>query len=102
MEKIRTTVKIAGKEYTMASYDSEEYVRRVARYVDRKMTELSLATRLPTNALAVLTALNIADDMLKAHDEIARTRKELDQAREQTESLRAELAALRKKTGETV
>lgn len=102
MEKIRTTVKIAGKEYTMASYDSEEYVRRVARYVDRKMTELSLATRLPTNALAVLAALNIADDMLKAHDEIARTRKELDQAREQTESLRAELAALRKKTGETV
>ena len=74
MEKIRTTVKIAGKEYTMTGYDSEEYVRRVARYVDRKMTELSLATRLPTNSLAVLTALNIADDMLKAHDEITRTR----------------------------
>lgn len=102
MEKIRTTVKIAGKEYTMTSYDSEEYVRRVARYVDRKMTELSLATRLPTNSLAVLTALNIADDMLKAHDEITRTRKELDQTREQLESLRAELTALRKKTGETV
>ncbi len=102
MEKIRTTVKIAGKEYTMTGYDSEEYVRRVARYVDRKMTELSLATRLPTNSLAVLTALNIADDMLKAHDEITRTRKELDQTREQLESLRAELTALRKKTGETV
>ena len=26
MEKIRTTVRIAGKEYTIASYDSEEYV----------------------------------------------------------------------------
>ena len=102
MEKIRTTVKIAGKEYTMTGYDSEEYVRRVARYVDRKMTELSLATRLPTNSLAVLTALNIADDMLKAHDEITRPRKELDQTREQLESLRAELTALRKKTGETV
>ena len=102
MEKIRTTVKIAGKEYTMTGYDSEEYVRRVARYVDRTMTELSLATRLPTNSLAVLTALNIADDMLKAHDEITRTRKELDQTREQLESLRAELTALRKKTGETV
>ena len=102
MEKIRTTVKIAGKEYTMTGYASEEYVRRVARYVDRKMTELSLATRLPTNSLAVLTALNIADDMLKAHDEITRTRKELDQTREQLESLRAELTALRKKTGETV
>ena len=37
MQKIRTTVRIAGKEYTIASYDSEEYVNRVASWVDRKM-----------------------------------------------------------------
>ena len=28
MEKIRTTVRIAGKDYTLSGYDSEEYVRR--------------------------------------------------------------------------
>ena len=69
MEKIRTTVHILGKEYTMTSYDPESYVQRVASFVDRKMTELSLSTRLPYAQLAVLTALNVADDMLKAHDE---------------------------------
>ncbi len=83
MEKIRTTVHIAGKDYVMTSYDPEEYVKRVASYVDRKMTELSLATRLPAEKLAVLTALNVADDMLKAHDENNRLKRELGLARQQ-------------------
>ena len=88
MEKIRTTVRIAGKEYTLSGYDSEEYVRRVAAYVDRKITELELATRLPAQQLAVLTSVSIADDLLKAHDENARLRKELALAREELERLK--------------
>lgn len=78
MEKIRTTVKIAGKEYNIAGYDPEEYVHRVAAYVDRKMNELSTATHLPPAQLAVLTALNAADDMMKSRDEIRRLRTELE------------------------
>ena len=31
MEKIRTTVRIAGKDYTMSGYDSEDYVHRIGR-----------------------------------------------------------------------
>lgn len=81
MQKIRTTVKVAGKEYTIASYDTQAHVQRVAAYVDRKMSELSLATRLPQAQLSVLAAVNIADDMLKAHDEINRLRKQLEEAR---------------------
>ncbi len=81
MQKIRTTVKIAGKDYTIAGYDTEAHVQRVAAYVDRKMNELSLATRLPQAQLSVLAAMNIADDMLKAHDEINRLRRELEQLR---------------------
>ena len=91
MEKIRTTVKIAGKEYSMTSYDSEEYVQRVATYVDRKIGELSIATRLPSNQLAVLVALNVADDMLKAHDENNRLKREIGLVREQLETVKIEL-----------
>ena len=90
MEKIRTTVHIAGKDYVMTSYDSESYVKRVASYVDRKMTELSLATRLPASQLAVLTALNVADDMLKAHDENNRLKRELGETRKELEALQAQ------------
>ena len=88
MQKIRTTVKIAGKEYTISSYDDESYVKRVAAYVDRRMDELAMATKLPVAQLAVLTAMNVTDDMLKAQDEIRRLRAELSQVRTEMESLR--------------
>lgn len=90
MEKIRTTVRIAGKDYTIASYDTEEYVNRVAAYVDRKMSELAAATKLPAAQLAVLTAVNATDDMMKSRDEIRRLRKELDELRERLEALSAD------------
>jgi cell division protein ZapA len=77
MDKIKTTVRIGGREYTMVGVDSEEHIRRVAIYVDRRMEELSLATRLPQPMVAVLTAMNIADDLIKAQDENTRLRKEL-------------------------
>lgn len=90
MEKIRTTVRIAGRDYTIASYDTEEYVNRVAAYVDRKMSELAEATKLPATQLAVLTAVNATDDMMKSRDEIRRLRKELDELRERLEALTAD------------
>ena len=81
MQKIRTTVRIAGREYTIASTDSEEYVGRVAAWVDRRMAELGAATHLPAAQLAVLTAVNAADDMMKSRDEIRRLEAELDELR---------------------
>lgn len=84
MQKTRTTVKIAGKEYNIAGYDSEEHVQRVAAYVDRKMNELAAATHLPPAQLAVLAAVNAVDDMVKSREEIRRLRAE-------NEALRASL-----------
>ena len=78
MQKIRTTVRIAGKDYNIAGYDSEEHVQRVANHVDRQMNELAVATQLPPAQLAVLTAINAVDDMLKSRDEIIRLRGEKD------------------------
>ena len=90
MEKIRTTVRIAGKEYTIASYDSEEYVNRVAEWVDRKMSELAMATKLPAAQLAVLAAVNATDDMMKSRDEIRRLEAELDALRGELEAAKAD------------
>ncbi|MFA5676476.1 MAG: cell division protein ZapA [Christensenellales bacterium] len=66
MDKTRTVVKICGKEYMMAGYESEEYIHSVAIYVDRKMSELKdQYVNLNPGTLSVLTAINIADDVLK-------------------------------------
>lgn len=91
MQKIRTTVRIAGKDYIISSYDDEAYVQRVATYVDRRLEELNAATKLPSAQLAVLTAMNVTDDMLKAHDEIRRLRAEIDALRAENEALKKEV-----------
>lgn len=88
MQKIKTTVRIAGRDYAISSYDSEAYVQNVAAWVDRRMRELNQATRLPGGQLAVLTAINAADDMMKSREENRRLKRELEAARAEIERLK--------------
>ncbi len=81
MDKQKTTVRVAGKEYPLVSADSPEYLGRVAAYVDRRIMETAYATRLNKESAAVLAALNIADELMKSQDENARLRRELDKLR---------------------
>ncbi len=66
-------VQIYGQGYTIRGEADQEYILRVAAYVDRKMHEI--AERLPAAAMssslskvAVLAGLNIADELLKERD----------------------------------
>ncbi len=77
MEKQKVTLRVAGKEYALMSSDSQEHMARVAAYVDRQITETVFATRIPKDSAAVLVALNMADELMKAQDENARLRKQL-------------------------
>ena len=88
MDKLKTTVRIGGKEYTMTGSDSEEYIHRVAIYVDRKMSQIEESNNnLSTTMLAVLTCLNIADELLKLREETGDMRQQLENARRQVEAL---------------
>jgi len=75
--KNKTTVRLAGQEHTIVSTDTPEHIQRIAAYVDRRMGEISQTARLTPNMAAVLTAMNLADDLLKAQDENSRLRREL-------------------------
>ena len=88
MEKQKTVVRVGGKEYGLVSADPPEYMHRVAAYVDRKLEETAMATRLPTNMVAVLVSLNMADDLMKSHDENSRLRRELNQLRQELAELK--------------
>jgi cell division protein ZapA len=90
MDKTRTVVKICGKEYTMAGFESEEYIHRVAIYVDRKMSELkSQYVSLNTSTLAVLTALNVADGLLKLQDQMEALAQEYQVLSEELKRMRS-------------
>ena len=90
MTKTRTTVRIAGRDYPISSSDTEAYVQRVARYVDRKITELSLATRLNALDSATLAAMTIADELAKSQEELTRLRVQLERERGELQALRAD------------
>ena len=92
MQKIKTTVRITGKEYAITSYDSEAYIQNVAAWVDQKMKELSQTTRLPAGQLAVLAAVKATDDMMKSREEIRRLKQELESARAEIERMKHEQA----------
>lgn len=77
IEKTKTIVTVGGHEYTIVGTDATEHILRVASYVDRRLTDMQTASRLSPGNVAVLTAMNIADEMLKAKDENARLRVEL-------------------------
>ena len=66
-------ITILDDEYALTGYEDEEYLRQVAEMVDRRMRQL-LATQKDTPPLkiAILTALNLADELL-------RTRRQLEQ-----------------------
>ncbi len=57
---------IAGQKYVIKSDADEQYVNALARYVDDKIGELRRATRtVSTQQVAILAALNIADDFFR-------------------------------------
>ena len=62
-------VEILGQRYPIRSTLDPEYVARLAAYVDEKIRAAADAT--PTSdslRLAVLTALNIADELFRCRD----------------------------------
>ncbi|MGI5850471.1 MAG: cell division protein ZapA [Christensenellales bacterium] len=93
MEKTRTMVKICGKDYIMAGYESEEYIHRVAIYVDRKMAELKgQYVNLNAHMLSVLTAINIADDLLKLREKFDDLNNNYQELSEELEKLKIEMS----------
>lgn len=85
MEKTKTVVHIAGKEYTIAGNESSEYIHRVALYVSEKMQQIKEANkRLDNTMLAVLTAVNIADEYLKAKEDLEKKEKEIERLKHTT------------------
>lgn len=80
MENNKVRVKIYGQEYTIAGDREEEAIREIAMHVDEKMRELGHS--FPNNGisnLAVLTAINISEEMFAMREELAALREAKEQ-----------------------
>jgi cell division protein ZapA len=62
----RTAVEIFGRRFELRATDSGGHLEELARYVDSRMRELAeVSPHVDTAKLAVLTALNIADELFR-------------------------------------
>ncbi|NLV35819.1 MAG: cell division protein ZapA [Clostridiaceae bacterium] len=89
--KNKVELRIAGKDYTIVGTEPEEYIQRVGHYIDKKMSEIMrVRSDLSTSLVAVLTAVNVGDDLFKIRESEQSLKKELKNAVDQLESLKEE------------
>ncbi|MBD5458477.1 MAG: cell division protein ZapA [Lachnospiraceae bacterium] len=94
--KTDTEVIIGGKVFTLSGYESEEYLQKVASYINNKVNEYGKVDnfrRLPLDTQNVLLQLNIADDYFKAKQQISLLEEELKNKEKEMYDLKHELIA---------
>ncbi|MCD7763899.1 MAG: cell division protein ZapA [Lachnospiraceae bacterium] len=92
--KNSTQVIISGKIYTLSGYESEEYLQRVAAYLNSKISELRNLDgyqRLSPDMKGILLNLNIADDYFKMKNKVEELEQSLTEKDRDIYELRHEL-----------
>ena len=88
--KRSVTVQIAGVRYALKTEEDDKWVKAVAAFVDGKIREVQKHTRtVDTQAVAVLTALQIAEELFNERRLSTELRKKI---RDKSQSLLDALA----------
>lgn len=102
--KTNTEVIIGGKVFTLSGYESEEYLQKVASYINNKVTEYNKVDSFRRQALDiqnVLLQLNIADDYFKAKKQISLLEEDIESKEKEIYDLKHELIAAQMKMEST-
>ncbi|RKM57019.1 MULTISPECIES: cell division protein ZapA [unclassified Butyrivibrio] len=94
--KTDTEVIIGGKVFTLSGYESEEYLQKVASYINNKIGEynkIDSFKRQPIDTQNVLLQLNIADDYFKSKKQIELMEEQLAEKEKELYDLKHELIA---------
>ena len=94
--KTDTEVIIGGKVFTLSGYESEEYLQKVASYINNKIAEYNKIDgfkRQPIDTQNVLLQLNIADDYFKSKKQIELMEEQLSEKEKELYDLKHELIA---------
>ena len=90
--KNRVTVTIGGQNYTLLAAEGDDYVVKVAAYVDGKLKETSQGGKLSAVDSAILTAMNIADEKFREQDASENLRRQIKELLEESAKLKMELS----------
>ena len=99
-EKTDAQVNIGGKTYTLSGYESEEYLHKVAEYLNTRIDELRNDrefNKLPMDTRQVLLNLTIADDYFKALAKIEELQAVIDKKENALYDIKHDLVAAQMK-----
>ena len=94
--KTDTEVIIGGRVFTLCGYESEEYLQKVASYINNKLVEYGKVDsfrRQNVDMQNVLLQLNIADDYFKAKKQITAMEEDREAKEKELYDLKHELIA---------
>ena len=95
--KNETEVTIGNRTYTLSGYESEEYLQKVAAYINGKISDFrksDVYRRQTPDMQAVMIELNIADDYFKAKKIADTLEGDLESKDKEIYDLKHELIAL--------
>ncbi|MDI6601155.1 MAG: cell division protein ZapA [Thermoanaerobacteraceae bacterium] len=96
-------VMINGKPYKMKSYNEIEYMKEIALTVDRMMADIRKKNnKLNREDLAVLTALNLADRLMKKEDEAKELGDALSKLQSENQGLKRNIEELTKELNDFI
>ena len=93
--KNEVEVLIGGEKYTICGYESDDYLQKIATYINRKRDELNkgaASTLISNDTRVVLTEINIADDYFNAENRLSEVKEELEEANSLNFKLKHDLA----------
>jgi len=92
----RVTVFIGGRRYVLITEESEEYTLKVASLVNEKIEEQRRTFRVSDTDAAVMAALGLADELLKAREATNNALNQIQGYLEDVNKAKLEIAELKR------
>ena len=92
----RVVVNICGDEYTLVAEESPSYMQRVGSYVAGKMREIMDTAKVGRVNAAVLTSVNIADELMKSQETAEQLRGQIKGYADEAARAQSEVSELKR------
>ena len=92
----RVSVTICSQDYTLVAEETATYMQKVGSYVNEKMSEILEGSKVGRTDAAVLTAVNITDELFKAQTTAEQLRSQIKGYLDQASKAQAEVSELKR------
>ena len=92
----RVVISICGEEYTLVADETPSYMQKVGSYASDKMTDVMNAAKVGRTDAAVLTAVNLTDELFKSQTAAEQLRGQIKGYLDEASKAQAEVSELKR------